>query len=41
MGVMMLAAEMGSQILITAQGEDERQAIQALEALFASKFNEE
>jgi phosphocarrier protein len=41
MGVMMLAAEMGSQILITAQGEDEGEAIQALEALFVSKFDEE
>jgi phosphocarrier protein len=41
MGVMMLAAEMGSQILISASGEDERQAVQALSDLFASKFNEE
>jgi phosphocarrier protein len=41
MGVMMLAAEMGSQILITAQGEDEEQAVEALEALFASKFHED
>jgi phosphotransferase system HPr (HPr) family protein len=41
MGVMMLAAEMGSQILITADGDDEQEAMAALEALFASKFNEE
>ncbi len=41
MGVMMLAAEMGSQILITAQGKDEQAAIEALENLFASKFDEE
>jgi phosphocarrier protein HPr len=41
MGVMMLAAEMGSQILITAHGEDEEAAIKALEALFVSKFDEE
>jgi len=41
MGVMMLAAEMGSQIHITADGEDEELAVQALEALFASKFDEE
>lgn len=41
MGVMMLAAEMGSQVIITADGQDERSAIQALEALFASKFNED
>jgi phosphocarrier protein HPr len=41
MGVMMLAAEMGSQILIAADGQDEKLAVQALEALFASKFNED
>jgi phosphocarrier protein HPr len=41
MGVMMLAAGMGSQILITADGEDEELAVQALEILFASKFDEE
>jgi phosphocarrier protein HPr len=41
MGVMMLAAEMGSWILITADGQDEELAVQALEALFASKFDEE
>jgi phosphocarrier protein len=41
MGVMMLAAEMGSQILITASGDDEEQAVRALTDLFASKFNEE
>ena len=41
MGVMMLAAEMGSSILVTASGEDELQAIEAIEALFASKFNED
>lgn len=41
MGVMMLAAGMGSQIIITADGEDEVSAIQALEILFASKFSEE
>jgi phosphocarrier protein len=41
MGVMMLAAEMGSRILVTASGEDEQEAVAALEALFASKFDEE
>ena len=41
MGVMMLAAEMGSQVLIAADGQDEKLAVQALEALFASKFNED
>jgi len=41
MGVMMLAAEKGSRILVTASGEDEQQAIEAIEALFASKFDED
>lgn len=41
MGVMMLAAEKGSRILVSASGEDEQQAIEALEALFASKFDED
>jgi phosphocarrier protein HPr len=41
MGVMMLAAEMGSQILIAAEGEDEQLAVEALVVLFASKFDEE
>jgi len=41
MGVMMLAAEKGSRILVTACGEDEQQAVEAIEALFASKFDED
>jgi phosphocarrier protein len=41
MGVMMLAAEKGSSILVTASGEDEQQAVEAIEALFASKFDED
>jgi phosphocarrier protein HPr len=41
MGVMMLAAEMGSHIMVTASGEDEQEAVAAIEALFASKFDEE
>jgi phosphocarrier protein HPr len=41
MGVMMLAAEMGSSIQVTASGDDEQQAVEAIEALFASKFNED
>jgi phosphotransferase system HPr-like phosphotransfer protein len=32
---------MGSQIRITADGDDEALAVQALEDLFASKFDEE
>lgn len=41
MGVMMLAAEMGSTITIIAEGEDEKEAVEALIQLFANKFNEE
>ncbi len=41
MGVMMLAAEMGSRILVTASGEDEQQAVEAIETLFAAKFDED
>ena len=41
MGVMMLAAEMGSSVTITTQGEDEKEAIEALVKLIKSKFNED
>lgn len=40
-GVMMLAAEIGSKIVILAQGEDEVQAVEALVKLFEDKFGEE
>ncbi len=40
MGVMMLAAECGAEVLIRAEGEDEAAAIDALAALVASKFGE-
>jgi phosphocarrier protein HPr len=40
MGVMMLAAECGSEVVIRAEGEDEAAAIEALAALVASKFGE-
>lgn len=41
MGVMMLAAEMGSKIFIRAEGEDENQALEVLVKLFEDKFGEE
>lgn len=41
MGVMMLAAEMGSQLTLTVNGEDENDAINALRQLFEVKFNED
>ena len=41
MGVMMLAAEFGSKVRVSAKGKDETQALAALEKLFNDKFNEE
>lgn len=40
MGVMMLAAEYGSDILIRATGTDAEQAVEALTALVESGFGE-
>jgi phosphocarrier protein len=40
MGVMMLAAEFGSSILVRAEGPDADGALDALEALVAAKFGE-
>jgi phosphocarrier protein len=40
MGVMMLAAECGSSIVIRADGPDAEQAVQALAELVASGFGE-
>lgn len=41
MGLMMLAAAMGTSITVTASGPQASDAIAALEALVASKFAEE
>ena len=41
MGVMMLAAEMGSVITVTVDGPDEKEAIEAIIQTFNSKFGEE
>jgi phosphocarrier protein len=41
MGVMMLAAEMGSEITIQAEGEDERECIEALQQAFQVRFDDE
>ncbi len=41
LGVMMLAAEVGSEIILKADGEDEKQAVEALAKLFEEKFGEE
>ena len=41
MGVMMLAAECGSEVIIRADGPDAEAAVDALAALIAAKFGEE
>ena len=41
MGVMMLAAEHGSTIVIRAAGDDSNDALSALESLVSSRFGEE
>jgi phosphocarrier protein len=41
MGVMMLAAEPGSEVLLQADGEDETEAIARIEELFLNKFYED
>ncbi len=41
MGVLMLAAEYGSTLKLTFDGEDEQAACQAITALFKNNFNEE
>jgi len=41
MGVMMLAAELGSIITITAKGPDEEKAVAEIVKVFESKFGEE
>jgi phosphocarrier protein len=40
MGVMMLAAGIGSTIKLEASGDDAEQALQAMQALFDDKFGE-
>jgi len=41
MGVMMLAAGIGAQITLVAEGADATQALDALAALVADRFGEE
>jgi phosphocarrier protein HPr len=41
MGVMMLAAEMGTTIIIRADGPDENDAVNAVAHVFNAKFGEE
>lgn len=41
LGIMMLAAEFGSDITVIVNGKDEKEAIKKIEELFAKKFDEE
>jgi phosphocarrier protein len=41
LGVLMLAAEPGAEILIRAEGEDEVEALEALRRVVEDKFGEE
>ncbi len=41
MGVMMLAAEMGSELMLKVDGKDQNRAMEALVELVNNKFNEE
>ncbi|MFA7292308.1 MAG: HPr family phosphocarrier protein [Rhodocyclaceae bacterium] len=41
MGVMMLAAGKGSQVIVETDGADEQEAMTALRALIADKFGED
>ena len=41
MGVMTLGASFGSQIKIIAEGADEKQAVEAIEHLFVTRFEED
>jgi phosphocarrier protein len=41
LGIMTLGAGYGTEIKIIAQGEDEKEAVEALARLFESKFEEE
>jgi phosphotransferase system HPr (HPr) family protein len=41
LGVMMLAAEMGAQITLRADGKDEKEALEALVQVVNNKFGEE
>ncbi|EXJ16389.1 HPr family phosphocarrier protein [Imhoffiella purpurea] len=40
MGVMMLAASQGTRVMVQADGDDENEAIMAIEALIRDRFGE-
>jgi phosphocarrier protein len=41
LGILLLAAAQGSSVNIKCEGEDEQQAIEAIEQLFADRFDED
>lgn len=41
MSVLMLAAEMGSEVILQVKGKDEKESVEALTRLLEGKFNEE
>lgn len=41
MGLMMLAAGLGSRLVVTCEGTDEEKAMEEIEALINQKFNED
>lgn len=41
LSVMMLAAEVGSRVIIRAEGDDEEEAVETLVRIFREKFGEE
>lgn len=41
MNIMLLAAEFGSEILVEADGPDEKEALAAVEKLFEERFRQE
>ncbi|HEX4495598.1 MAG TPA: HPr family phosphocarrier protein [Thermoanaerobaculia bacterium] len=41
LGILLLAAGQGSQVVVRAEGQDEAEALQAVTALIANRFDEE
>ena len=41
LGILLLAAAQGSSVIIKCAGEDEKEAIEAIEKLFVDRFDED
>ena len=41
LGILLLAAAQGSEVKLRCEGEDEREALEAISGLFADRFGEE